>query len=60
MEHKMYGELRVAQYTKKGELIRIWYSQKQASEATGISQANISACCNGKIKTAGGYRWSFR
>jgi hypothetical protein len=60
MEHKIYGEIRVAQYTKKGELIKIWESQTEASEYTGISQVRISQCCNGKTKTAGGYRWSFR
>lgn len=60
MEHRIYGEISVAQYTKKGELIKIWDSQKEASEATGIAQGNISKCCNGKIKTAGGFCWSFR
>lgn len=60
MEHKIYGEIRVAQYTKNGELIKIWDSQTEASESTGISQVSISQCCNGKVKTAGGYRWSFR
>ena len=59
MEHKLYGEVRVAQYTKQGELIKIWDSQLEASEVTGISQSNISHCCNGKTKTAGGFRWSF-
>ena len=60
MEHKMYGEVYVAQYTKKGKLIKIWDSQKEASDATGIAIQSISNCCNGKLKTAGGYRWSFR
>ena len=60
MEHKIYGEIRVAQYTKEGHLIRIWESQIEASERTGVPQANISACCHGKLKTAGGFRWSFR
>ena len=60
MEHKIYGEVGVAQYTKKGELIKIWNSQTEASKATGIAQQAISMCCNGKIKTAGGFCWSFR
>lgn len=59
MKHRLYGEIKIAQYTKSGELIAIWDSQKEASERTHISQQNISLCCNGKIKTAGGYRWSF-
>ena len=60
MEHKTYGEIRVAQYTKSGEPIRIWESQTEASKATGIDKVSISQFCNGKIKTAGGFRWSFR
>ena len=60
MEHKLYGEVKVAQYTKTGKLIKIWNSQKEAAEATGISHQTISMCCNSKVKTAGGYRWSFR
>ena len=59
MEHKMYGEIYVAQYTKKGKLIKIWDSQMEASKATGIAHQSISLCCNSKIKTAGGFRWSF-
>ena len=59
MEHKIYGEVRVAQYTKNGKLIKIWNSQKEAAEATKISQSSISQCCNGKTKVARGFRWSF-
>ena len=50
----------VAQLTKDGITVRFWDSQKEASEATGISQGNISKCCNGLLKTAGGYCWVFR
>lgn len=58
MEFKIVNR-QVAQMTRDGILIRIWDSQKEASEVTGIPQQNISKCCNGKLKTAGGYRWSF-
>lgn len=50
----------IAQLTKDGKVVRFWDSQKEASMTLKISQGNISKCCNGKIKTAGGYRWSFR
>ena len=50
----------VAQLTKRGKVVRIWNSQKEASEFTKIPQSNISRCCNGKLKTAGDYRWVFR
>ena len=49
----------IGQYTKKGQLIRVWKNQTEASQATGIQRSNISACCYGKLKTAGGFRWSF-
>ena len=59
MRSKLIEELRVAQYTKHGELINIWETQKEASRVTGVAQPSISACCYGKLKTAGGFRWSF-
>ena len=31
----------------------------EAERCTGISNASISLCCNGKNKTAGGFRWEF-
>ena len=34
-------------------------SIKSASERTGINRNNISSACNGKRKTAGGYKWEF-
>ena len=38
----------------------VYESALAASKATGIHQGNISACCNGKNKTAGGYRWAYQ
>lgn len=37
----------------------IYPSAKQAQMETGIFQGNISKCCNGKYKTAGGFHWKF-
>jgi len=39
-----------------GELFE---SISDAHRKTGIFQSNISLACNGKLKTAGGYHWSF-
>lgn len=36
----------------------VFPSAHEASRQTGIDQRNISACCNGKQKTAGGYHWA--
>lgn len=41
------------------KIIKIFKSQRQAVIDTGIPQANISACLNGKRQTAAGYRWKY-
>jgi hypothetical protein len=35
-------------------------SLKEAGEETNISKHSISACCSGKLQTAGGYIWKFK
>lgn len=47
----------VIQYTKDGEEIARYKSQKEAMEKTGIQSRHISCCCKGKRKTTGGYVW---
>ena len=37
----------------------VYYSLTNASEQTQIPFSNISKCCSGKRKTAGGYKWRF-
>lgn len=49
----------VYQYTLDGKLVAIWPSATEAAEKLGINQGHISECCNGKRKSAGGFRWSF-
>ena len=51
---------KVAQLTKDGKIVEIWNSITEASICTGIDRHNITNCCYGKLKTAGGFRWSFR
>lgn len=36
-----------------------YVSIKDAAEDTGICASNISMCCNGHIRTAGRYIWSY-
>ena len=43
--------------TLSGQFIKVWVSQAEASRSLNIIQGNISYCCLGKRKTAGGYRW---
>lgn len=41
------------------EIIRRWDCAMDAYRDIGINNRNISACCRGKLKSAGGYRWRF-
>lgn len=42
-----------------GEVIREWECTADVERELSINNANISECCNGKRKSAGGYRWRF-
>lgn len=50
---------RVFQYSKNGTLINEYNSTCDAFYRTGIRPSGISLCCNGKLKTAGGYIWRY-
>lgn len=50
---------KVAQLDLKGNVIRVWDFVKQVEDAIGISRSSVSLCANGKLKTAGGYKWSY-
>ena len=50
---------RVKQLTLSGELLKIWPSVYSVHLGTGIDLKSISWCCQGRSKTAGGYRWQF-
>ena len=50
----------VAQYDKQTlELIKIWDSMADVERELGIAQQNISTCCKGKLKSAGGFIWKY-
>ena len=42
-----------------GELLATFPSTREAERVTGINQGNISKCCLGKYKSAGGYIWRY-
>lgn len=52
---KMYKQ--ILQMDQKGNILRYFSSQKQASIETQINRSSIVNCANGKQKTAGGYIW---
>lgn len=49
----------IAQYSLSNELIHVYKNMKEAELKTGINHSNISACCNGRRKIAGGYIWEY-
>jgi len=51
---------RVSQYTLKGKFIKSYRSMMGAGEQTGTNPGSIGKVCEGKRKTAGGYKWEYR
>ena len=49
----------VKQLDKNGNIITTYSSAREASKITGINYKDISAACLKKVKSAGGYCWSF-
>lgn len=43
-----------------GEFIKEWECAIQVERELGINHSNISLCCNGKRKSAGGYVWKYK
>lgn len=41
------------------ELNKVFYGACEAGRELGIPNSNISACCLGKLKSAGGYHWAY-
>lgn len=57
----MYSSYKsVSQFTLDGKIIQDFKTTGDASKKTGISQSNISSCCNGKYKSAGGFIWKYQ
>lgn len=50
----------INQYTKSGEFIREWNNASEASKELGIANENITSCCRGRIKSAGGFIWKYK
>ena len=49
----------VEQYSLSGIFLKEYISATEASKKTGISNSLISACCNCRVKTAGGFIWKY-
>lgn len=49
----------VYKYSLANRLIADYVSLTEASQKSGVDLSNISAVCRGKVKTAGGFIWSY-
>ena len=49
----------IDQYTMDGVLIKEWYSTNEAARTLGLVQQNLTKCCQGRRKSAGGYVWKY-
>ena len=49
----------VKQLSLDGTLVAIWPSAMEAERKNGFAHNNIWTCCNGKYKTAYGYKWEY-
>lgn len=47
-------------FNRDKKFISKYKSAKEAAEVLGINKTNISSCCHGKRKVAGGFMWSFK
>ncbi|ATE84065.1 HNH endonuclease [Lactococcus phage LP0304] len=48
---------KVVQLDLNDNVLNEFESMKQAGQETGTSAGDISSCCNGKRKSAGGFKW---
>ena len=59
MKNKMANVKKVKMLGKDGSVIAVFATIKQAENATGVPSANISACCQGRLYSAGGFKWAY-
>ena len=43
-----------------GKFIKEWIGASQAMKELGIDKASIGRVCQGKKKSAGGFKWSYK
>ena len=50
----------VQQFDLEGNLLATFRSLTEAQKQTGVKLHNVSECCRGNSKTAGGYMWQYQ
>ncbi len=51
---------RICQYSLNGDYIKEWACANDVKRELKISNANISLCCTGRRKSAGGFIWKYK
>ena len=59
INHKSLSKA-VVQYDIQGNLIAEYPSQHEAERKLGIAQTSICSALNGRLKTAGGFKWKYK
>ena len=50
----------ILQYTKYEKFIKEWKSARDVENELNINNGDICKCCQGKLNSAGGYRWYYK
>lgn len=50
---------KIVQLDLSNNILKIWDSARAIQRETGLSQGNISRCCNGVYKQAYGFKWEY-
>ena len=58
-EYGLKKAKRVCQYSMDDELLAVYCSTAEAERQTNILNGNISKCCRGIAKSAGGFKWKY-
>lgn len=45
---------------RDGVITKEFVGVREAERQTGIKHQNITACCKGKVKSAGGFQWKYK
>lgn len=54
-----HSSIPIVQLSKDGQFIKKWGAAREVQRELGIDSGDISKCCKGKKKSAGGYKWKY-
>lgn len=57
---KLHNLSKIVIQIQNNKVVAEFYGTHEAHRKTGINQQHICECCNGKLKTAGGYQWKYK